>query len=120
MRNAECGIGNEFDRCLFRIAHSAFRKSGQRPAKRAEASGGVRKAPNEPNWNRPLIACHEGVNVDVFGLVYAERTQFRGSRMGYSRWRRMGAMEARAASRWQSRAWVGSRDTIRILSLRIR
>ena len=31
----------------------------------------------EPNWNRPLIACSEGVNVDGFGPVYAERTQFR-------------------------------------------
>ena len=51
-------------------------KSGQWPAKQAEASGDVRKAPNEPNWNRPLIACAERVNVDVFGPVYAERTQF--------------------------------------------
>ena len=53
-------------------------KSGQWPAKQAEASGDVRKAPNEPNWNRPLIAFSEGVNVDGFGPVYAERTQFRG------------------------------------------
>src|SRR5208337_4059609 len=53
------------------------KKSGQWPAKRAEASGDVRKAPNEANWNRPLFACAERVNVDVFGPVYAERTQFR-------------------------------------------
>ena len=48
------------------------------PIQSPEASGRVRKAPNEPNWNRPLIACSEGVNVDGFGPVYAERTQFRG------------------------------------------
>ena len=54
-------------------------KSGQWPAKQAEASGGVRKAPNEPNWNRPLIVCAERVNIDVFGLVYAERSHFHGS-----------------------------------------
>jgi len=39
--------------------------------------GEVWDDPNEPNWNRPLIACAERVNVDGFGLVYAERTQFR-------------------------------------------
>ena len=44
----------------------------------AGGSGGrVRKAPNEPNSNRSLFACPEGVNVDGFGPVYAERTQFR-------------------------------------------
>jgi len=45
--------------------------------KRAEANGGVRKAQNEANCNRPLITCYQGVNVDGFGFVYAERTQFR-------------------------------------------
>src|SRR5271166_5020443 len=63
----------------WRVASGRWQeKSGQWPAKRAEVSGRVRKAPNEPNWNRPLIACSEGVNVDGFGPVYAERTQFRG------------------------------------------
>src|SRR5208337_1508961 len=31
---------------------------------------------HEPNWNRPLIACPERVNVDEFGHVYAKRSQF--------------------------------------------
>jgi len=85
MRNAELGMNSIGVYSAFRIPHSPFRKSGgwqeksgQWPAKRAEVSGRVRKAPNEPNWNRPLIACSEGVNVDGFGPVYAERTQFRG------------------------------------------
>src|SRR5208337_4441861 len=43
------------------------------------------KAPNEANWNRPLIACHQGVNVDEFGLPYAERSQFRVVEAGASK-----------------------------------
>src|SRR5271166_4210526 len=31
---------------------------------------------NEPNSNRSLFGCPEGVNGDGFGHVYAERTQF--------------------------------------------
>ena len=62
----------------WRVAGGGWQeKSGQCPAKRAEAAGRVRKAPNEPNSNRSLFACPEGVNVDGFGPVYAERTQFR-------------------------------------------
>ena len=48
--------------------------SGQRSGRKRAA---VRKAPNEPNSNRSLFVCHEEVNVDGFGPVYAERTQFR-------------------------------------------
>ena len=42
-----------------------------------ERAGGARKAQNEANWNRLLIACQKGVSVDTFGLIDAERTQFR-------------------------------------------
>jgi|SRR5271157_1402605 len=41
-------------------------------------------------------------------------------RMTSPRWSRMAAMQPRAATRCQSKAWVGSRDTTRIVSLRIR
>jgi hypothetical protein len=55
-------------------------KGGQGPVEQRGGAGDARKAPNEPNWNRPLIACPEGVNIDGCGPVYAERTQFPGRR----------------------------------------
>jgi len=54
MRNAELGMNSIGVYSAFRIPHSAFPKSGQWPAKLAEGSGRVRKAPNEPNWIWPL------------------------------------------------------------------
>jgi hypothetical protein len=77
MWNAELGMNSIGVYSAFRKSGGWHEKRGQWPAKLEEASGRVRKAPNKPNWNRPLIGCHEGVNADGFGLVYPERTQFR-------------------------------------------
>ncbi len=61
MRNAELGMNSIGVYSAFRIPHSAFRKSGewqeksgQWPAKLEEASGRVRKAPNEANWKTAI------------------------------------------------------------------
>ncbi len=42
-----------------------------------EGAGSPRKAPNKANWNRPLVAYPQQVNVDVFGHLDAKQTQFR-------------------------------------------
>ena len=51
---------------------------GQWSVKSTERAGGARKAPNEPNCNRPLITYRQEVNVDTFELAIAKRSQFRG------------------------------------------
>ncbi len=49
--------------------------SGRRSGRRR--TGGARKAPNKANWNQPLTTCHQGIKVDILGVVYAKQTQFR-------------------------------------------
>ncbi len=72
----------------------------------------LRKAPNKANWNRPLIACHQGVNVDEFGLPYAERSQFRVVAAGTSKGGYTGSLHAdklgRLANGWPRPARNGT------------
>jgi hypothetical protein len=49
--------------------------SGHRSGMRR--TGGARRAPNKANWNQPLTTCHQGIKVDILGVVYAKQTQFR-------------------------------------------